>query len=331
MMIVVLCLGVIMAGIVFFGHDRQGQTAKAAGRVEQGQSAYEALALAAKRVQSMYANEAGCNPESLDTRLSNLPNLPASPTSSTYLSNNNVALTYIIANPAASSPDKENRCTGASGIGCRQMAIPIDTAVFIVTAGLVGRDGSNSRGSGFDCPRDATVFLSTVANSTVYVQRVSLTNICTLQSCAGSGFDTTGNITLSNTTNATTSACTGSYVGITARHYGAGFTEAGTTTLSLDDLRWARRYLETGGENGGETAYLYYTGSLPTDSSTGRISNGACPVSGTDTSGGQCIDKACFPFFDLNRDGKNNEEDLAILENFMRGYLTTLPVNDGLL
>jgi hypothetical protein len=328
MVLAVLCLGVIMAGVVFFASGQQSQTAKASGKVEQGQAAYEALALAAKRIQSMYANEAGCAPESLDVRLSNLPSLSSTPTNLTY---NNVVPSYIPANPSASvAADKANRCTSASNKGCRQLAIPVDNFVYVVTASAVAADGafaSSGLAAGQDCPRDANVTLTVAANGNVYIQRVTLTNICTLKSCSGTGaagFDSPASIVHSNVTHATTLACTGAYAGISARHYGAGFTSNASTTLTMDDLRWARKYLETGGDDVGETSFLYST-------AVGWTGNGACPAVVTDLSNGQCHDKPCFPFFDLNRDGRNNEEDLAILENFMRGYLTTLPVNDGML
>lgn len=320
-MLAVMALGSVIASIIFLGSNRNRDTAKVVVRVERGQSAYEALAEAAKRVQSLYVNEAACDPDSLNTRLSSLPNLPDLTVSPSALNIKfaSIDVTYAVAQPSiTSSPGRENRCTGGTA-GCRQMAIPIDNFAYIVTIGAVSSDTS-PRSAGVDCPRDASVSLSTAVSGSVFVQRVTLTNLCSFKSCTGRGFDTPASISITSSNN--TSACTAPYAEIRSTKYGGGFTSSGTSVLSLNDLKWARRYLETGGSDMGETNFLYTaSGTIP------GTANGACP---TGNSVSQCLDRACFPALDLNRDKKNNDYDLAILENFMRGYLTTIPVNDGL-
>jgi len=352
MVLAVLCIGVIMAGIVMYGSSRSRDSAATATKVDDSQTGYEALAEAAKRVQSMYANEAGCIPETLDTRLSALPNLPTAATDlgigTKGMSTGNVStIAYAIAEPtnALGTPtlavsERQNRCGGGAGTGCRQIGVPIDTYIYIVTVGNVAKDGTNPQGG--DCPRDASVFLSVAINGNLFTQRVTLTNLCTFAACNGAsagaakgsppgrGFDdsfspsgsqpnvTYSPITVTSPTGLSAAACTGTYANILSRNYGAGFTEVSGTSLSYDDLRWARRYLETGGERNGETNFLYANPAVTTG-------NGACDPA---FSASQCKYKFCFPMFDLNRDGRNNEEDMTILENFLRGYLTTLPVNE---
>ena len=45
-------------------------------------------------------------------------------------------------------------------------------------------------------------------------------------------------------------------------------------------------------------------------------------------SNSQCLGKYSFPAFELNRDGRSIDADVAIFENFMRGYHTTAPLNE---
>jgi hypothetical protein len=319
MILAILCLGTIMAGVVMFGSKRQGDVVKVTKKRETAQAAYEALAQAVKRVQTMYASESACDPETLTKRLNNLPPLPADP-ADLGISYGGNDLSYAVAQPSRASPEKENRCTAATG--CRQIAVPIDTTVYIVTVN--GMTATADARSG-DCPRDVTTIeVSVSENRNIFFQRASLTNICSYSACDGAanggtgtgrGFDTQGLLTL--TGSMSSKACTTSYTAVRASKYGGGITEATTNQLGLDDLRWARRYLETGGDAIGETNFFY--GLTP---AAGE--NGSCPEA---SSNGQCS-KNCFPNFDLNRDGKNNEADLAIMENFLRGYLTTLPVNE---
>ncbi len=319
MILAIMCIGVIMATIVIYGSKRVEDMSKVVNKLDNSQAAYEALAAAAKRVQYIYANESGCDPETLDARLSALTELPASPAALGGLSFNSGDLAYAIAQPSLASPQKENRCTGGSG--CRQFAIPIDTFLYIVTAGSVSRDSDIRTG---DCPRDASVRLSVAVNKNVYFQRVTLTNICSIAACdtdpptgaGGRGFSGIS-LTLSGAVN--TAACTGANSNIPIRKYGGGFTEAVATNLTTNDLRWARRFLETGGEGVGETNYLYTTDGLI------AAGNGSCSEA---LSASQCQNKNCFPAFDLNRDRTNNDADLAILENFLRGYINSLPVNE---
>ena len=324
--IVVLVLGVILAAIIFFGGSRVKDTADVSSHMLAQQQALEALAAAAKRVQVIYANEAACDPVSLNARLSNLPNLPAT-ASSLGLNYGGQSVDYVIAYPGQSGSTRYNICS-TSGTGCRQMAIPVDRKVFVVTVGAVSSDSVAVTG---DCPRDVSVNLSTTVSAgttgassgdrrAVYTQRVTLTNLCTLKACGGGwGFDTPGTITLSGAKS--TTACSAPYAHVRATKYGGGITSSATNQMAIDDIRWARRFLETGGEGVGDASFFY--GLIVTGNE-----NGACLVSPSDYSGGQCVSKPCFPNFDLNRDGKNNDEDLGILENFMRGYITTLPVNE---
>jgi hypothetical protein len=316
MVIAVLCLGVVIATVIVFGFSRSRDSSIRVSNLEKSQAAAEALAGAAKRVQSMYANEAGCDPMSLNKRLSAMSNLPSNPSS--------IGLTFGGRNLVYEYYDLSLKAICNTGTtGCRQMAIPVGNRLWIVTVGAIAADSDSvtSARTG-DCPRDVTVTLTTAATGRrSWIQRVTLTNICTLAACdssvGGRGFDSQGTLTLSGSMS--TSACTGTYAGVRSTKYGGGFTESGTTKLSLDDLRWARRYLETGGEGIGETNFLYLSsGSVGTG-------NGSCPPA---SSASQCKDKNCFPALDLNRDYKNNESDLGILEHFMRGYLTTLPVNE---
>jgi hypothetical protein len=357
MVIAVLCLGVLMAALVYFGASQGAHTTEAVDYIAVRQGAYEALAEAAKQVQSIYANQAACDPDSLNTRLSALPNLPYDPSqiglSSTGATS--TPFTYQVIFPYGSSgvQSRYGICGPGSGTGCRQMAIPINGKYFVVTAGAVTADYDSITNSRIGaCPRDASIILTTAAmtgamwgaagtspENALFMQRVTLTNVCTIAACDnaspnyGAGFDlpqqtgwsvsganpVPGQITITGTM--TTTTCTGADSNLTSRNYGGGFTTSTSTLLSADDLRWARRYLETGGEGVGETNFLYYNGATVGGSS----GNGSCSAA---NSVSQCLDKPCFPFFDLNRDGKNNEEDLAILENFMRGYLTSLPVNE---
>ncbi|HEY8280684.1 MAG TPA: hypothetical protein VIH99_13730 [Bdellovibrionota bacterium] len=314
MMIAILCLGTIMAGVVMFGSRRQENMSKEIGRNDTTQAAYEALASVARRVQFMYSNESACDPETLDNRLSEIQDLP---TNVTGLFS---GMEYAVAQPnVASTTARKNLCSSGSNKGCRQIAVPLDGKVYVVTVGAVSRDDKPG-GRVADCPRDASVRLSTTVNKNVYVQNITLTNLCTLKSCTGTGFDSNSlstGWTLTGTMQ--TASCTGSNSTVVARNYGGGFTSSSSTTsMKMDDLRWARRYLETGGGDSGEVTYA-----LGGDVS-GNATVRACTVA---NSVSQCKFRDCYPALDLNRDGMNNDTDLAILENFMRGYLSALPVN----
>ncbi|MGZ3721176.1 MAG: hypothetical protein ACXWR1_22675, partial [Bdellovibrionota bacterium] len=193
MVLAVLCIGVVMAGIVMFGSSRSRDSAVTATKVDDSQTAYEALAEAAKRVQTIYANESGCVPETLDTRLSALPNLPAAAGSlGIGMTTGTVSATsYAVAEPSLAGADRQNRCSGGT-VGCRQIGVPIDTYIYVVTVGAVTKDGTNPRGAGVDCPRDASAFLSVAVNGNLFTQRVTLTNICTYSACNGASSSTPG-------------------------------------------------------------------------------------------------------------------------------------------
>jgi hypothetical protein len=104
------------------------------------------------------------------------------------------------------------------------------------------------------------------------------------------------------------------------RYYGsitAGTSSSLSTEINSDDLRWARRYIETGAGSIGETTYMV------TNAAISAGTNGSCAPG---SSSGQCNTRNCVPAFDLNRDKTNNESDIAIMEFYLRGYLATLPV-----
>lgn len=329
-LLAVLAIGTIMATFVIFGAKRQEDVAKLLHKFDMSQAAYEALASAAKRVQYMYASESGCDPASLDGRLSAmaaLPDLTATPDALGVQVGGNANYTPAQVAAGTTGAARQNRCTG--GTGCRQFAVPVDNEFFIVTVGKVLREDATATGRTADCPRDVSVRLSTAVGGNVYFQRFSLTNVCTLAECTcvtGScttvqaGFNALSTpITNSNTL--LTSACLAPYGYIRQRRYGS-ITNASNTVVGVNDLRWARRYLETGGGSAGETNFMQVTfdGSSPA-----FIGNGACPAA---SSVGQCKIGSCVPAFDLNRDGVNNEADLAIMEHYMRGYVNSIPVNE---
>lgn len=323
LLMAVLLIGALMATFVFFGAKRGEDTAILVQKLDSSQSAYEALASAAKRIQYMYAVDSGCDPGVLDSRLSamaNLPDLSAVGGSDDLGVQVGGKATYVVAVPGGSSVAvRHNRCTSATG--CRQLAVPIDNMFFIVTAGQLIKDTAPG-GRTIDCPRDASIRLSTVVGGNAFFQKFSFTNICSLASCTCVDSSTCAaydkgflaqSITNNNSSRVTT-AC--GY--LNARRYGS-MVNTTSSLVTHDDLRWARRYLETGAGALGETNFLYVNAALPAGV------NGACTVAG---SGGQCKANDCVPAFDLNRDGSNNDADLAILENYLRGYVLSIPVNE---
>lgn len=321
----ILGVGVLMASIVIYGSTRQANMAKLAQRFDASQAAFEALAAAAKRVQYMYAVEAACDPSALDNRLSKMDALPdLSVTPSALGLQTGGRANYTIAQPAATTRAvRENRCEApapppdTNNDGCRQFAIPVDEEFFIVTAGEVLRASPGSRT--IDCPRDAAVRLSVAVDGNVYFQRFTLTNTCTYAECTFTGGSSASydsgflNEAVTNSSTMLTTAC--GVLG--ARKFGS-MTNATNGLITVADLRWARRFLETGAGEAGETNFLQ-AGAIPSGQ------NGSCT---TAASSSQCKFQNCIPFMDLNRDGVNNEADLAILEHYLRGYLTSIPVNE---
>lgn len=300
----VLLLGSIMALVVVLGGKRQTDLHRIVLEMNEAQQASEALVAAARIVQRMYSAESGCDPDVLDARLSRLGALPQNATSF-GLGN----LSYAIAQPKGSTKEaRENRCVGGSG--CRQIGIPLERHVLIVTVGEIVADDPDP--SGKDCPRDATVQLSVGISGELYYRRVSLVNICTISSCpttSAYSFKGVGGTITSAWPNTTACGL------LPARKYGSIVSEAAKPSyISVEDLRWARRYLDTGGGGTGDTTYA--NGGVATQ-------NVACvPAS----SSGQCYPIPCVPPFDLNRDKTNNEADLAILEYYLRGFIPRLPV-----
>lgn len=307
LLFLVLIMGSIMAFIIIFGAKRQADVSTLVERLETSQAASEALSAAAKRIQHIYANESGCDPDLLEKRLNRMESLPDSPTALGL----GTGYTYAIAQPNVSdSKEREGRCN--LGSGCRELAIPIDGRIYVVRAGYIATP--NYAGAANDCPRDATVRLSVAVKGSLYKMRATLINICTLQSCTGSDSFNAPTITASSAQGWTaTMACTGAFAGTGARYRGS-MVSATNTVINVDDLRLARRYLETGGGEDGETTYMY----------VGAVNgNNACTPA---TSNNQCVDRPCIPALDLNRDKRNTDVDLAILEYTLRGYMTSLPV-----
>lgn len=308
----VLLMGILMAFTILFAARRQENVATLVSRLDASQTAYEVLSAATKRVQTIYANESSCDPKVLNSRLSRLEKLPADPNSAGLGSN----LFYAVAQTKEqgaqlSSTERFNLCTPVGSTGCRQLAVSLENLVYVVTVGqVVGTDLTQSK----DCPQDANVRVSVAINGSVFSQWSTLINVCTLSSCVGDSF--TGVTVAVPGGSASTSSC--AY--LPSRYYGS-FTEGSgalSTVINTDDLRWARRYLETGGADVGETTYLVEVGRPANE-----VKNGSCTEA---SSASQCKGKNCIPAFDLNRDKTNNEADLAILELYLRGYLLSLPV-----
>lgn len=326
-LLALMCIGVLMASFVIFGAKREEDVGTLIQKFDTSQAAFEALSSAAKRVQYMYSVESGCDPATLETRLTKmaaLPDLGAVGGADDLGVQVNGRASYVIAVPGGTGAAvRQNRCQSVEG--CRQFAIPVDNQFFVVTAGKVIRDAP-AAGRTTDCPRDLAVRLSTVVAGNAYFQTFSLTNICTYASCTCTdvsscpAYDKAFMQTISTSSLMTSTSCTNNppTVTIPARKYGS-IVNATDGTITQNDLRWARRYIETGGGAAGETNFMVYTGTIPSGE------NGSCAVA---TSGGQCKNSGCVPPFDLNRDGTNNDIDLAILENWMRGYVTSLPVNE---
>ena len=304
LLMTIMLLGVILASVIMWGAKRRADVAKVAERLDTSQTAYEVLSAASKKVQAIYANESSCDPDVLNTRLSRFSSLPSAVTTLGY----DASFSYAIAQPAASGTQRYNFCSAGY---CRQFAIPLENRIFVVTVGKVASDAKVGTA---DCPRDATVRLTVAIGGNVYRQRSTLINVCTLTSCAGASFSTATATAGADAGWAATTACTDAVV--PSRYYGA-ITTPGVlaTAIDVDDLRWGRRYLETGGAAIGETTYMVTTAFTS--------GNGSCTAAG---SASQCKLRNCIPAFDLNRDGANNESDLAIFEYFLRGYLATLPV-----
>jgi hypothetical protein len=324
LILAIMCIGVILVGIVFFGAKQSEDAASLIQKLDTSQTAYEALNAAAKRVQSIYANESGCDPTTLEKRLSAMAGLPetAADLGVTRATGGTQYAAYAVAQPTVAPTNatlraaRENRCVGATG--CRQLAIPIDNFYYVVTVGAVSREPT-ARGADEDCPRDVSIRLSVAAGGTVYFQRFTLTNLCTIASCAGDGFE--GLTFTAQSTTRKTLACIGTRSFIPERHYGS-LVEADDDEVTTKDLRFARVYLETGGGDIGETTYLYTN---PPNSITANSGNGTCSPA---LSQSQCRYTSCLPALDLNRDGSNNEADLTILEHYLRGYISSLPVNE---
>lgn len=309
----VMLLGIIMATIIVFGAKRLADVSLVTARLDSGQSAAEVLSAAAKRVQAIYANESSCDPRVLNTRLSRLPNLALDPTTLGLGS----SVTYITAQPGLTSASaaRFNLCD-TTGLGCRQLAINLGNKIYVVTVGNVITHYVDPGTTPTDSPQDAAFRLSVTIAGSNFSQWSTLENICTLGSRYGDQFTGT-TVTVPSSGSITAPACSN----IPVRHYGAitgGTVATPYTIISVDDLRWARRYLETGAGSVGETSYMVYNTPNP------ETTNGSCPAATNPTI---CKGQDCIPALDLNYDLTNNEADLAILEHLLRGYLLSTPIS----
>ncbi len=306
----VLIIGLVLAMLVYFGIGKLAYFHKETARLSNTQIAQSVLSSTALKVQQIYANESSCDPKVLDSRLSRLPNVTAADATA-----RGVAL--AIANPAGgSSNERNNLCSGGSE-GCRQFLMDLESLGYLVTVGQVG--ASDDGGVTTECPRDATVRLSVTIAGTVYYRRVTLINTCTYTSCGSFGESFDGVTANAGDDNLHATPCDI----IPERPFGSIVQADAETKVTVDDLRWARRYLSTGGGDVGDTTYMNTGG---TDLTAGT--NGSCtkdtltPV--------LCRSRNCIPAFDLNLDRANSEADLSILEYYLRGYIPVLPVRDFL-
>ena len=295
--------GVFLATLVYFGFQRLNYFNKEVSRLEGAQLAQTVLSSAALRLQQIYANESGCDPQALDLRLNQLPNITSVEDAASF------AVAVPKGADGIATVETQNRCTTATG--CRQLLVSVEGRAYLVTAAGVGAIAS-TEAAGTDCPRDATVRVAVTIDRTVYYRRVTLLNICTLLSCGG-GASFEGVVADVSAAAGDTAAC----VTLPARKYGSIVTHiAAAVQVNVDDLRWARRYISTGAGAIGDTTYM---------TTIATSGNSAC-AAGT----GRCVERACVPAFDLNLDRTNNEADLAIMEYYLRGFIPKLPVRDFL-
>lgn len=310
----VMILGVLLAMLVVFGWQRYGTLTKETSYVEDGIKANSVFTQAAKVVQQMYFGEASCDPDVLDQRLSLMENLP-----STTLS---TGVTYVIASttPAAGGltlDERMNRCSAGDNAGCRQIGIELDGRGYIVTIGTVSGLADSSDGGTPDptsvCPRDATFRMSLAIRGRLFVRRATLINLCTLKSCEGAEFfDSTYGAANQPYKDVSAFDSVSACGQLPALNYGD---VVGTDTrLTVDDLRWLRRYVNTGGGSIGSSSFINFTTTVPAGE------NGVCPASDS-----KCTTKPCVPSVDLDLNETNNDADIAIMEYHLRGYGSDLP------
>lgn len=315
----VLMIGILLAGLVVFGWQRFSYMVVETQRTNDASTANLVFSGAAKKIQQIYYSDAGCDPDEFNTRLNALPVLPT-----TFSS----GVDYIVADPSGSTADRRsNRCRG--GTGCRQFGIEQAGRAYIVTIGPTTGIADDDGDTTTICPRDVTVRMHTAIRGTNFFRRVTLINICTLDSCgaAGPNGETTGEFYNSdpavvaaaqpwydNSGLSETSAACGNFPA------GAWGDVVGTNLrVTADDLRWLRRYIRTGGGSVGDTSFANFDPVLPSNSTV----NGSCS-----SGDNRCTARNCVPRMDLNRDGTNNDQDIAIMEYFLRGYHNRLPIID---
>lgn len=300
----VLIFGTFLAFIVLYGWQRNQQLQGFVNTQDSRLVANDVLSAAARKMQQIYSSEASCDPDIFEARVAALPTAPGGGYN---------GLSYVIADTSTglTADQRVNRCAAASG--CRQIPVDQNGRAYLVTVGLVS---SLSRPAPLTanerCSRDATIKLKTTIRQQAFSRQYTLINTCSYTSCTGGNFSgVTGNQSAAPA-GANTTAC--GLLG--ARPYGdiVGTDGAPDGVVNEHELRWARRYLETGAYDIGTTTFL---------AATLTTTNGSC-AAGT----GGCLGKNCIPYFDLNKDGANNEADLAILEYYLRGYIPELPVRD---
>jgi hypothetical protein len=261
-------------------------------------------------------NESGCDPNVLDSRLSRLKDIQNADVTARGVS-------LAIASPTATTANERyNRCVGigASRVGCRQFMLDLDTRAYLVTAGGVATDAPPSTA---ECPRDANIRLSVTISGTVYQRRVTLVNLCTTTSCGQFSGSLQLSASFNTDANVSSQPLTQACAPLGSMYWGNPVVnpvaDPSNIYVNVEDLRFARRYLSTGGGDVGDTTYI---------NASVTVGNGACAAGlGAPV---MCITRACIPALDLNLDRTNNEADLAILEYYLRGFIPYLPVRDFL-
>lgn len=298
---ITLIVGIVLALILYYGYSRNAVMQGMVTAQDAKLIANDTLAAAARKMQQLYAIDSGCDPDVFEARVNSLPAAPGGGYN---------GFSYVVADirSGLTADQRVNRC--ATATGCRQIPVDQNNRALIVTVGLISSlDRPGGMPAGERCSRDTTIKLKVAIRGQAFSRRYTLINTCSFTSCAGGSFaGATGN----QATGINTTAC-----GVlTARPYGDIVGTAGAPDGVVDEheLRWARKYLESGGFDAGGTTYI---------GATVAAGNGSCSA-GT----GGCVARSCVTYFDLNRDGTNNESDLAILEYYLRGYIPELPIRD---
>lgn len=302
----VMVIGSILALIISYAWQRNATLQAYVNASDAALVANDILTTAGKKLQQLYQNEAGCDPDVLEVRVNTLPPPGATYNSYEYV----VADPGVGASPPLTNDQRRQRCSSATG--CRQIPVDQGGKAYLVTVGRFAKF-PNPLGVTRVCTRDVTVRLKTAIRGHAFSRAVTLVNVCSYTSCNGPSF--TGISGDVSATPQSTTACGQ----LAARKYGDMIGQPSSAAsednvVNEHELRWARRYLETGGFDAGQTTYL---------AGTITAGNGSCAAGA-----GGCIGRACVPFFDLNRDGTNNDQDMAILEYYLRGFIPRMPTRE---